>query len=135
MSAAPDEDFLAGQSGEIFFGKSSSESRITRLGRLLRRTSIDELPQLLNVLCGSMSIVGPRPLQLGEAESVEHFIERRALVRPGMTGLWQVSGRSDMSSEERVRLDYSYVDNWSCAQDFVIVLRTMNSVFNGRGAY
>ena len=108
---------------------------MTRVGRFLRKTSVDELPQLFNVLAGSMSIVGPRPLQLGEAESVEHFIERRALVKPGITGLWQISGRSDVSAEERVRLDYSYVDNWSCAQDMVIVLRTVGSVLKRQGAY
>jgi exopolysaccharide biosynthesis polyprenyl glycosylphosphotransferase len=139
MSGTPDRDnhvaAFADQSEEIFFGKSASESRVTRVGRFLRKTSIDELPQLFNVLAGSMSVVGPRPLQLGEAESVEHFIERRALVKPGITGLWQISGRSDVSAEERVRLDYSYVDNWSCAQDMVIVLRTVRSVLKRQGAY
>ena len=96
----------------VFF-KSAEDSRITRVGKLLRSTSIDELPQILNVLAGSMSIVGPRPLVPGEGESVEHFVQRRALVNLGMTGLWQVSGRSDVSDEERIRLDHSYVDNWS----------------------
>jgi exopolysaccharide biosynthesis polyprenyl glycosylphosphotransferase len=139
MSATPDSDsegaVLADPSEEIFFGKSTSESRVTRFGRFLRKTSIDEIPQLLNVLAGSMSIVGPRPLQLGEAESVDSFCERRALVKPGITGLWQVSGRSDVSAEERVRLDHSYVDNWSCAQDMLIVLRTVRSVLMRQGAY
>jgi exopolysaccharide biosynthesis polyprenyl glycosylphosphotransferase len=139
MSCAPDTDSggaaLADPSDEIFFGKAPSEGRITRFGRFLRNTSIDELPQLFNVLRGSMSVVGPRPLQPGEAACIEHFIERRALVKPGMTGLWQISGRSDVSAEERVRLDHSYVDNWSCAQDIVIVLRTVRAVLKRQGAY
>jgi exopolysaccharide biosynthesis polyprenyl glycosylphosphotransferase len=139
MSDKPDRDsegaVLANPSEAIFFGKSESQRRVTRVGGFLRKTSIDELPQLFNVLAGSMSVVGPRPLQLGEAESVEHFIERRALVKPGITGLWQISGRSDVSAEERVRLDYSYVDNWSCAQDMIIVLQTVRSVLKRDGAY
>jgi exopolysaccharide biosynthesis polyprenyl glycosylphosphotransferase len=118
----------------VFF-KSAEDSRITRVGKLLRSTSIDELPQILNVLAGSMSIVGPRPLVPGEGESVEHFVQRRGLVNPGMTGLWQVSGRSDVSDEERIRLDHSYVDNWSVVQDLVIVCRTVRAVLKRDGAY
>jgi exopolysaccharide biosynthesis polyprenyl glycosylphosphotransferase len=121
-------------SAGVFF-KSASDSRVTRIGRLIRATSIDELPQLFNVLTGSMSIVGPRPLVPGEGESVEHFVARRALVKPGITGLWQVSGRSDVSEEERIRLDHSYVDNWSCVQDLVIVWRTARAVLTRDGAY
>jgi exopolysaccharide biosynthesis polyprenyl glycosylphosphotransferase len=117
------------------FYKSVSDSRITRVGRLLRATSIDELPQLFNVLGGSMSVVGPRPLVPGEGESVEHFVERRGMVKPGITGLWQISGRSDVSEEERIRLDHSYVDNWSCMQDLVIVWRTVRAVLKREGAY
>jgi exopolysaccharide biosynthesis polyprenyl glycosylphosphotransferase len=122
-----------GQNG-VFF-KSVSDSRVTRVGRFLRAASIDELAQLINVLGGSMSIVGPRPLVPGEGESVEHFLQRRALVKPGMTGLWQVSGRSDVSEEERIRLDHSYVDNWSGVQDLVIVWRTIRAVIKREGAY
>ena len=118
----------------VFF-KSASDSRITRVGRFLRATSIDELPQLLNVLGGSMSMVGPRPLVPGEGESVEDFVERRGHVKPGITGLWQISGRSDVSEEERVRLDHSYVDNWSCVQDLMIVWRTVRAVLKREGAY
>ena len=118
----------------VFF-KSAADSRITRIGRYLRATSIDELPQLLNVLGGSMSLVGPRPLVHGEGASVEHFIERRGLVKPGMTGLWQVSGRSDVSDDERVRLDHSYVDNWSSSQDFMIIMATVRAVLQRKGAY
>jgi exopolysaccharide biosynthesis polyprenyl glycosylphosphotransferase len=119
----------------IFFHKSASDNRVTRVGRFLRKTSIDEIPQLFNVLAGSMSIVGPRPLIPGEGRSVEYYMERRALVKPGITGLWQISGRSGVSAEERIRLDHSYVDNWSFLQDMVIVLRTVRAVFNRRGAY
>lgn len=129
-----DAENLARADGRIFY-KSACDSRITRVGRFLRVTSIDELPQLLNVLNGSMSVVGPRPLVPGEGESVENFIERRSLVKPGMTGLWQVSGRSDLSEDERVRLDHSYVDNWSCAQDLLIVWRTVRAVLRREGAY
>lgn len=123
----------AGSDG-VFF-KSASDSRVTRIGRFIRATSIDELPQLFNVLAGSMSIVGPRPLVPGEGDSIEHFVQRRALVKPGITGLWQVSGRSDVSEEERIRLDHSYVDNWSSVQDLQIVWKTMRAVLNRSGAY
>ncbi len=120
---------------EIFFAKTESDNRVTRVGRFLRKTSFDEIPQLVNVLTGSMSIVGPRPLIPGEGLSVEHYMERRALVKPGITGLWQISGRSAVSAEERIRLDHSYVDNWSLLRDVVIVLRTVRAVLKGRGAY
>jgi exopolysaccharide biosynthesis polyprenyl glycosylphosphotransferase len=128
------EKVAAGAAAGVFF-KSATDSRITRVGRFLRATSLDELPQLFNVLGGSMSIVGPRPLVLGEGKSVEHFIERRALVKPGLTGLWQISGRSDVSDAERIRLDHSYVDNWSPVQDLVIVWRTARAVLKRDGAY
>lgn len=123
----------AGSDG-VFF-KSASDSRVTRIGRFIRATSIDELPQLFNVLAGSMSIVGPRPLVPGEGDSIEHFVQRRALVKPGITGLWQVSGRSDVSEEERIRLDHSYVDNWSSVQDLLIVWKTVRAVLKRSGAY
>jgi exopolysaccharide biosynthesis polyprenyl glycosylphosphotransferase len=128
------EAVTAGRNDAVFF-KSAADSRITRVGRHLRAASIDELPQLFNVLGGSMSIVGPRPLVPGEGEAVEHFVARRALVKPGMTGLWQVSGRSDVSDDERIRLDHSYVDNWSPVQDLVIVWRTVRAVLKRDGAY
>ena len=116
------------------FYKSATDSRITRVGRFLRDTSIDELPQVFNVLGGSMNIVGPRPLVPGEGGSVEHFLERRGLVKPGITGLWQISGRSDLPEDERIRLDHSYVDNWSCVQDLMIVWRTVRAVLKREGA-
>ena len=124
----------AGQVASIFY-KSADDARITSVGRFIRRTSLDELPQLFNVLSGSMSIVGPRPLVPGEADTVEDFLERRSLVKPGMTGLWQISGRSDLPEEDRIRLDHSYVDNWSFVQDVVIVWRTARSVIAREGAY
>jgi exopolysaccharide biosynthesis polyprenyl glycosylphosphotransferase len=120
--------------GGVFY-KSACDSRITRIGRFLRATSIDELPQLFNVLGGSMSVVGPRPLVPGEGATVENFVERRGRVKPGMTGLWQISGRSDAPEDERIRLDLSYVDNWSWVQDLVIVWRTVRAVLNRDGAY
>lgn len=125
----------ASQSDVIFYEKTAVDSRITRVGRFLRRTSIDEIPQIFNVLGGSMSLVGPRPLLPGEGVSVPHYLERLALVKPGMTGLWQVSGRSEVSPEERVRLDHSYIDNWSPVSDFVICLRTVRAVMKKQGAY
>lgn len=124
----------AGQSESVFY-KSADDARVTRVGRFLRRTSIDELPQLFNVLSGEMSVVGPRPLVEGEGAGVANFVERRGLVKPGMTGLWQVSGRSDASEQERIRLDHYYVDNWSPVQDAVIVWRTVRAVLKSEGAY
>ena len=123
----------AGPAG-VFY-KSANDSRITTVGRFLRATSLDELPQLFNVLAGSMSVVGPRPLVPGEGESVEDFVERRAQVKPGVTGLWPVSGRSDLPEEERIRLDHYYVDNWSCVLDLVITWRTARAVLQRKGAY
>lgn len=123
----------AGPAG-VFY-KSANDSRITTVGRFLRATSLDELPQLFNVLAGSMSVVGPRPLVPGEGESVEDFVERRARMKPGVTGLWQVSGRSDLPEEERIRLDHYYVDNWSCVLDLVITWRTVRAVLQRKGAY
>ncbi|TFV58655.1 sugar transferase [Mycobacterium sp. PS03-16] len=128
------ERVAAGAENRVFF-KSAVDSRITRVGRYLRETSLDELPQLLNVVGGSMSLVGPRPLVPGEGSSVEYFVENRARVKPGMTGLWQVSGRSGVSEEERIRLDHSYVDNWSWVHDLVIVCRTVRAVLRRDGAY
>ncbi|MCW2673824.1 MAG: polyprenyl glycosylphosphotransferase [Frankiales bacterium] len=110
------------------------DPRVTRVGSFLRRWSIDELPQLVNVLLGQMSLIGPRPLPV----TLEDFAgdeRRRLLVRPGLTGLWQVSGRSDLSWEESVRLDLYYVENWSLAVDAVILLRTVIAVVRRQGAY
>jgi exopolysaccharide biosynthesis polyprenyl glycosylphosphotransferase len=115
--------------------KMENDPRITRPGRWLRRYSLDELPQLVNVLRGDMSLVGPRPPLPLEVERYEEDTHRRLRVRPGMTGLWQVSGRSDLSWAEAVRLDLYYVDNWSMLQDLSILSKTFGAVFGTRGAY
>ena len=115
--------------------KSRSDPRVTRVGRVIRKFSLDELPQLFNVLSGKMSLVGPRPQQAWEVETYSDSARRRLLVRPGMTGLWQVSGRSDLSLDEAVRLDLYYVDNWSMTTDLVIVAKTAKAVFSSAGAY
>ncbi|WP_214402286.1 sugar transferase [Pseudonocardia lacus] len=119
--------------GPLF--KMRHDPRITRVGRVLRKYSIDELPQLFNVLCGSMSLVGPRPPLPAEVATYGPDARRRLLVRPGMTGLWQVSGRSDLSWEESVRLDLRYVENWTLALDASILWKTAGAVLRGRGAY
>lgn len=123
------------QHAESMFNKRSSSSSVTKVGKFLRATSIDELPQLFNVLGGSMSMVGPRPLVVGEAGSDAAFLEHREHVKPGMTGLWQVSGRSDLEDRDRVRLDVSYAGNWSVVGDLVIIWRTIGAVLKRKGAY
>ena len=115
--------------------KIKRDPRITAVGVKLRRFSLDELPQLFNVLGGSMSLVGPRPPLPTEVESYHSDVRRRLLVRPGITGLWQVSGRSDLSWDDSVRLDLRYVENWSMSLDFYILWRTVRAVLGGRGAY
>ncbi|WP_332602802.1 sugar transferase [Arthrobacter sp. S2(2024)] len=115
--------------------KVKNDPRITRTGRFLRRYSLDELPQLFNVVSGSMSLVGPRPPLPLEVEAYEQDARRRLLVKPGVTGLWQVSGRSDLSWQDSVRLDLYYVENWSLAGDLIILLRTARAVLGGDGAY
>jgi exopolysaccharide biosynthesis polyprenyl glycosylphosphotransferase len=115
--------------------KMKADPRVTRVGRVLRRYSLDELPQLFNVLGGSMSLVGPRPPLPQEVEGYERAARRRLLVKPGITGLWQISGRSDLSWEEAVRLDLRYVENWTLALDALILLKTVRAVLRGGGAY
>jgi exopolysaccharide biosynthesis polyprenyl glycosylphosphotransferase len=115
--------------------KIRKDPRVTAVGRYLRRYSLDELPQLLNVLRGDMSLVGPRPPLPSEVERYESDVRRRLLVKPGLTGLWQVSGRSDLTWEESVRLDLEYVENWSLALDFMILWKTAFAVVRGHGAY
>ncbi|MGK4904142.1 sugar transferase [Streptomyces albus] len=111
------------------------DPRVTRVGAVLRRYSIDELPQLFNVLTGSMSLVGPRPPLPEESAAYGPDIRRRLLVKPGLTGLWQISGRSDLPWEEAVRLDLRYVEDWSLALDTVILWKTLRAVLRGQGAY
>ncbi|MBT2403945.1 MULTISPECIES: sugar transferase [unclassified Streptomyces] len=115
--------------------KMRRDPRVTRVGRLLRRTSMDELPQLFNVLTGSMSLVGPRPPLPEEVAQYDEVELRRLTVRPGMTGLWQISGRSDLSWDETIQLDLQYVDNWSFTSDVDVMGRTLRAVVDGRGAY
>ena len=115
--------------------KMHADPRITKVGAMLRRYSLDELPQLFNVVGGSMSLVGPRPPLPEEVEQYGDDVRRRLLVKPGVTGLWQVSGRADLSWEESVRLDLRYVDNWSLAADLLILWKTARAVVRGSGAY
>ena len=128
----PDADESAGN--EVLF-KMARDPRITRLGAILRRFSIDEIPQLVNVVRGEMSLVGPRPPLAKEVDRYESDAVRRLRARPGMTGLWQVSGRSDLSWVDSVRLDLWYVDNWSLALDAQILVRTVRAVLRPNGAY
>ncbi len=115
--------------------KIREDPRITRVGRWLRRYSLDELPQLINVLVGDMSLVGPRPALPEEAIAYGDYVRRRLAVKPGLTGLWQVNGRSDLPFDEAVRLDVSYVENWSFVLDLQILWKTWSAVWHGNGAY
>jgi exopolysaccharide biosynthesis polyprenyl glycosylphosphotransferase len=115
--------------------KLRNDPRVTPIGRWLRRLSLDELPQLLNVLGGTMSLVGPRPPLPGEVARYDSSVSRRLLVKPGLTGLWQISGRSDLPWEEAVRLDLRYVENWSLALDLLILWKTAAAVLRAQGAY
>ncbi|PWU58262.1 polyprenyl glycosylphosphotransferase [Micromonospora globispora] len=115
--------------------KMRDDPRVTRIGRLLRKWSLDELPQLVNVLLGQMSLVGPRPPLPSEVARYDGDVARHLLVKPGMTGLWQVSGRSDLSWEDGIRLDLYYVENWSLAADLTILWKTFGMAISSRGAY
>lgn len=128
-------DQMQGDAGNVVLFKMKSDPRVTRVGKVLRRFSIDELPQLVNVARGEMSLVGPRPPLLREVQGYESDAVRRLRVKPGLTGLWQVSGRSDLSWDESLRLDLWYVDNWCLALDLQILFRTARAVFRGTGAY
>ena len=119
--------------GPLF--KMKSDPRVTRVGAILRRYSLDELPQLLNVIAGSMSLVGPRPPLPREVMSYGLDARRKLMVKPGLTGLWQISGRSDLSWEQSVRLDLRYVENWNLALDGQILWKTLGAVLGSRGAY
>jgi exopolysaccharide biosynthesis polyprenyl glycosylphosphotransferase len=123
----------SGQDGATF--KLKRDPRVTRVGHFLRRSSLDELPQFWNVLRGEMSLVGPRPHQLADVDRYDDIATRRLLAKPGITGLWQVSGRSDTTWEENVRLDLYYVENWSLSMDIIILMRTVKVVLTGSGAY
>ena len=120
-------------SGPLF--KIKDDPRVTRVGRVLRRYSLDELPQVLNVLWGEMSLVGPRPLPIRDYEQLQPWHRKRYLVLPGMTGLWQVSGRIDLSFDDLVRLDFYYIENWSIWLDISVLAKTLPAVLARRGAY
>jgi exopolysaccharide biosynthesis polyprenyl glycosylphosphotransferase len=115
--------------------KIRNDPRITRTGSWLRRWSLDELPQLINVIIGDMSLVGPRPALPAETALYASHVRRRLVVKPGMTGLWQVNGRSNLSWDEAVRLDLRYVENWSLALDLQILWKTRAAVMDNTGAY
>jgi len=115
--------------------KMRNDPRVTNVGRLLRRFSMDELPQFLNVLMGHMSMVGPRPAVPAEVQRYQPWHKRRLEVAPGITGLWQVSGRSNLSFDEAVLLDLYYIENWSLLLDLQLLLRTVPRVISGEGAY
>ena len=119
--------------GALF--KIRSDPRVTRVGRLLRRFSLDELPQLVNVLRGEMSLVGPRPLPMRDYERLEEWHRKRYLVLPGITGLWQISGRSELDFDELVRLDFLYLERWSVFLDLSIMMKTIPAVLRSRGAF
>jgi len=128
-----DVESLNEASGALF--KIRDDPRMTSVGRMLRRFSLDELPQLLNVLLGQMSLVGPRPLPQRDFEKLEEWHKKRYLVLPGITGLWQVSGRSELDFDDLVRLDFLYLERWSVALDLTILVKTVPAVFSRRGAF
>jgi lipopolysaccharide/colanic/teichoic acid biosynthesis glycosyltransferase len=133
-----DLESLNEAAGGVLF-KMRCDPRVTPLGRLLRRTSLDELPQLYNVLRGEMSLIGPRPLQMRDSELLERLdpeaYARRLTVLPGLTGAWQVGGRSETDSRGMLQLDLDYIEHWSLRRDLAILCRTVGAVLRGRGAY
>jgi exopolysaccharide biosynthesis polyprenyl glycosylphosphotransferase len=128
-------ELLADNESDGVLFKIRSDPRVTRVGTLLRKSSLDELPQLVNVLRGEMSLVGPRPFLPAETAAMSADELRRLAVKPGITGLWQVSGRSDLEWDESVALDTYYADNWSLGTDAQIAIRTVGAVINTKGAY
>jgi lipopolysaccharide/colanic/teichoic acid biosynthesis glycosyltransferase len=128
-----DLESLNEKSGALF--KIRRDPRLTAVGRFLRRYSLDELPQLVNVVRGEMSLVGPRPLPMRDFEHLEEWHKKRYLVLPGITGLWQVSGRAELDFDDLVRLDFLYLERWSVFLDLSILLKTIPAVVSGRGAF
>lgn len=129
------DSVLDAEDGFRVFYKAKKDPRVTRLGRILRRYSIDELPQLINVLAGDMALVGPRPQIQREVDLYDNHLTRRLYVKPGITGLWQVSGRNNLSPDDSARLDLYYVENWSLTTDMRILARTLRAVYASEGAY
>jgi exopolysaccharide biosynthesis polyprenyl glycosylphosphotransferase len=115
--------------------KIAEDPRVTRIGSFLRKTSLDELPQLFNVFIGNMSLVGPRPHQPKEVKNYSNQQRKLLLIKPGITGLAQISGRSDLSFDEEARLDIFYLENWSIWLDFYVIIRTFSAVLKGKGSY
>jgi len=115
--------------------KLKDDPRITPVGKFLRKTSLDELPQLFNVLKGDMSLVGPRPVVADELTRYGNLTQKYMSARPGMTGLWQVSGRNDTTYRERISLDCYYIENWGAHTDMLLMFKTLTVIFQGRGAY
>jgi lipopolysaccharide/colanic/teichoic acid biosynthesis glycosyltransferase len=132
--AAQDELEVLNESDGTLF-KIRDDPRLTTVGRILRRFSLDEVPQIVNVLRGEMSLVGPRPLPTRDFDKLEEWHKKRYLVLPGITGLWQVSGRSELTSDDLVRLDFLYLERWSILLDLSILLKTIPAVISRRGAY
>jgi lipopolysaccharide/colanic/teichoic acid biosynthesis glycosyltransferase len=127
-------DWFQGRDHEGRF-KTLDDPRITPVGRWLRRTNLDELPQLVNVVRGEMSLVGPRPLPMRDFNRLEEWHKKRYLVLPGITGLWQISGRSELDFDDLVRLDFLYLERWSIMLDLSILLKTIPAVLSRRGAF
>jgi lipopolysaccharide/colanic/teichoic acid biosynthesis glycosyltransferase len=128
-----DLESLNEASGALF--KIRHDPRLTPIGRFLRRYSLDELPQLFNVIAGQMSLVGPRPLPQRDFDQLQEWHKKRYLVLPGITGLWQVSGRSELDFDDLVRLDFLYLERWSVGLDLAILLKTVPAVLSRRGAF
>ena len=135
MSGADGVRWIAEHGANALFFKVKDDPRITPVGQFLRKYSLDELPQFFNVLLCNMSVVGPRPQVRREVDTYDDLIRRRLTVKPGLTGLWQVSGRSDLDVKDAVRLDLSYVENWSLLGDIMIIAKTVTTVLRGEGAY
>jgi lipopolysaccharide/colanic/teichoic acid biosynthesis glycosyltransferase len=128
-------ELIAANGGNALYFKMKDDPRVTKVGKVIRKFSIDELPQFLDVLTGAMSVVGPRPQVRREVDTYDDLVSRRLSVKPGLTGLWQISGRNDLDVEDAVRLDLSYVENWSLLQDLLIIAKTVRTVIAGSGAY
>ncbi|MUL78453.1 sugar transferase [Mycolicibacterium sp. CBMA 226] len=128
-------DLIATHGGNALFFKIKNDPRITPIGTIIRKYSIDELPQFLDVLTGHMSVVGPRPQVRREVDTYDDLVSHRLAVKPGLTGLWQISGRSDLKPEDAIRLDLTYVENWSLTQDILIITKTLRTVLTANGAY
>ena len=134
-AAARRSDLSASSIADPPLFKVRDDPRVTRVGKFLRRWSLDEIPQLINVIAGQMSLVGPRPLIVQEADALGDRGCHRMAMRPGITGPWQVSGRAEVSTEDLVRLDNAYVDNWTLRRDLRLIVRTLPAVISGKGAF